>query len=122
VVASEVRNLAQKTAESSRSIKEIIARNVEYVDRGLDQVMKLSELFSSISKSLTEVVDMIGGITAESASQSEGIGAFNDLMRALVGNSQAYLQEVSRLTETGEELKVSAAELQDLVEKIDREL
>jgi methyl-accepting chemotaxis protein len=121
VVASEVRNLSQKTAESSRSIKEIITRNVEYVDRGLDQVMKLSELFSSISKSLEETAAMIGGITTESVSQSEGIEALNDLMRALVGNSSAYIQAVSRLTATGEDLKGSAAELQELVEKIDSE-
>ena len=83
VVAAEVRNLAQKTAESSHTIQEIVTRNVEGSKRGMDLVQANSDFFASIMQVMKEIVEKIGNITEGTRQQALGIGEINETIAGL---------------------------------------
>jgi methyl-accepting chemotaxis protein len=91
VVATEVRTLAQRSAQAAKEIKTLIANSVDKVNVG-------SSLVDEAGKSMVEMVaqvklvsDLIGGITSAAAEQQDGIGrvdaAISDLHETTQRNS-----------------------------------
>jgi methyl-accepting chemotaxis protein len=115
VVAAEVRNLARKTAESSKSIQDIVLRNVESTQKGMELVKDTSEFFGEIVGVMGEIVQKVSDITTVSREQSANIEQITQTIARMnqVGNRNAAL--VGELTETGKKVKDNAVELQDLV-------
>lgn len=64
VVATEVRALAQRSAEAAQNIKDLIGTSVEQVERGVSLVGRTGEVFHRI-------VDKVSGITGLAAQISE---------------------------------------------------
>jgi len=118
VVASEVRNLAGKTAESSKSIQDIIQRNMESTTKGTELVSQTSELFSSIVTIMSDVVEKIRQINDGSKEQATGINQINEAINQLesVINQNAAL--VEELSATGRNLKGNVAALFDEISKL----
>jgi Methyl-accepting chemotaxis protein (MCP) signalling domain len=73
VVAAEVRNLAQKTAEASKNIQEIVAGNVKSTDKGMALVNQTTEFFNEINTFIQGTTDRIDNIVNASREQSTGI-------------------------------------------------
>jgi len=59
VVAAEVRNLAQKTAESSKTIQSIVNQNVESTQKGMQLVQETSDFFNSIVENIKKILDRL---------------------------------------------------------------
>jgi len=118
VVASEVRNLAGKTAESSKSIQKIIHKNMESTTRGTELASKTSELFSSIVAVMNDVLGKIKQINEGSNEQSTGINQINEAVNQLetVINQNAAL--VEELSATGKNLKGNVRELFEEISKL----
>jgi len=118
VVASEVRNLAGKTAESSKSIQEIIHKNMKSTTRGMELASKTSELFSSIVAVMNDVLGKIKQINEGSNEQSTGISQINEAVNQLetVINQNAAL--VEELSATGKNLKGNVRELFEEISKL----
>jgi methyl-accepting chemotaxis protein len=115
VVAAEVRNLAQKTAESSKSIQEIVTGNVEATQKGTQLVQQTSEFFDKVSKVMDEVVIKITDIALRSKEQDTGIEQINQAIVHLDEVSSQNLTLVEELNSAGLNMKSSANQLQDLV-------
>lgn len=115
VVAAEVRNLAQKTAQSSKTIQEIVTQNVESTQRGMELIRETSEFFEVIVATLQEMSDNIQLITSGSREQSTGVEQINQAISQLetVVNQNASL--VEELSATGKSLKAGAVDLVELV-------
>lgn len=115
VVAAEVRNLAQKTAESSKTIREIVTQNVESTQKGMELIRETSGFFESVVKTLEEISVNIREIAQSSREQSTGVEQINGAVGQLetVVNQNAAL--VEELSATGRTLKAGANELVDLV-------
>ncbi|MFZ6876490.1 methyl-accepting chemotaxis protein [Undibacterium sp. Di27W] len=77
LVASEVRNLAQRSASAAKEIKELIGDSVEKVDAGSKQVDEAGATMSKILASVKQVADLMGEIAAASHEQSAGIEQVN---------------------------------------------
>ncbi|WP_326541050.1 methyl-accepting chemotaxis protein [Pseudorhodoferax sp.] len=73
VVAGEVRNLAQRSAEAAREIKQLIGSSVERVDAGSRLVGDAGTTMQEIVSSVKQVSDMMAEISAAASEQSTGI-------------------------------------------------
>ncbi len=97
VVASEVRSLAQRSAEAAKEIKMLINTSVDKVASGTQLVSDAGVTMNDIVQSVRKVVDVIGEITAASGEQSEGISAINSAIGSLdqMAHQNAALVEQS---------------------------
>ena len=73
VVASEVRNLAQRSARAARDIKSMIADTTQKVAMGADLVQHTGASLASIEAGTRRVADLIAEISAASREQSAGV-------------------------------------------------
>jgi methyl-accepting chemotaxis protein-1 (serine sensor receptor) len=78
VVASEVRNLAQRSAQAAREIKSVIEDSVAKVEVGSCQANEAVASMSEIVKQVRRVNDLISGITSAATDQSAGIDQINE--------------------------------------------
>ncbi len=115
VVASEVRILAGKTAESSKSIQEIVTANVTSTNKGMSLVNETSELFAKIIDVMNDVVNKINTITEGSREQNTGIEQINTTIVQMDNVSNQNAAFVEKMSVTGQSLKSSAVVLQDLI-------
>jgi len=77
VVAGEVRNLAQRSAQAAREIKQLISDSVQKVDSGSRQVTEAGQTMRDIVEQVRRVADLIGEITSATLEQDSGIGQVN---------------------------------------------
>ncbi len=73
VVASEVRSLAQRSAQAAKEIEGLIAESVERVNTGSKLVENTGRTMQDIVQSVTHVRDIMGEIASASDEQSRGI-------------------------------------------------
>jgi methyl-accepting chemotaxis protein len=73
VVASELRNLAQRSAGAAKEIKALIGDSVDQVDGGGQLVDEAGQTMQLIVTSVRQVADIMSEITAASQEQSMGI-------------------------------------------------
>lgn len=73
MVAGEVRNLAQRSAQAAREIKSLIEDSVGKVDVGSTLVESAGETMAEIVSAVTRVTDIMGEIASASDEQSRGI-------------------------------------------------
>jgi len=95
VVASEVRNLAQRAAAAAKEIKELINASVEKVDNGSRLVGQAGQTMDEIVASVKRVTDIMGGITKASQEQSAGIGEVGQA----IGQMDTMTQQNAALVE-----------------------
>ncbi|MNI33274.1 Methyl-accepting chemotaxis protein III [compost metagenome] len=73
VVASEVRNLAQRSAQAAKEIEGLIAESVNRVQTGTTLVENTGNTMEQIVLSVTHVRDIMAEIAAASDEQTRGI-------------------------------------------------
>jgi methyl-accepting chemotaxis protein len=117
VVAAEVRNLAQKTAESSKTIQDIVTQNVDSTKKGMLLVNETSEFFAAIMDIMNELVGKIKEISEGSKEQSTGVEQINQAILQLenVINQNAAL--VEELSATSKSMSANTHQLNDLVNR-----
>jgi len=77
VVAGEVRNLAQRSADASRQIRELIEISVAKVEAGTERADRAGSTMGDIVAAVRKVSDIMDEIAAASAEQSSGIDQVN---------------------------------------------
>jgi methyl-accepting chemotaxis protein len=107
VLAGEVRNLAQRSANSAKEIKGLIGDSLEKVEKGVELVDGTGKIIENIVSSIQQVSHAVSDITTATAEQSQSIEEVN----------QAILQ-MDRITQQNsslvEELAAAAAHLKSL--------
>lgn len=114
VVAAEVRNLAQKTAESSKSIREIVLRNVESTQKGMKLVEATSRFFSDIVTMMGDIVTKITTITNVSREQATGIEQISQTISQMEHVITQNAEMVKKLASAGRNVEDSAEALKAL--------
>ena len=117
VVAAEVRNLAQKTAESSKSIQQIVMRNVESTQKGVKLVKDTASFFAEIVNMMAETVTKISNITNSSREQFIGIEQINKAIGHMDDVSTHNAALVEELSATAKTVKNNVLDLEDLVKQ-----
>jgi len=77
IVALEVRNLAQRTAQAAEEIKGLINDSVSNVGVGLKLVEQVGNVMEEIIVYVKQVKDMLAGISSAAIEQAEGIKQIN---------------------------------------------
>jgi aerotaxis receptor len=73
VVATEVRTLAQRSAEAAKEIKALICASVERVEQGTTLVDEAGRTMTEVVGSIRRVSDIVAEISAASVEQSSGV-------------------------------------------------
>ncbi len=116
VVAAEVRNLAQRSADSARQIKQLIGASVERVETGSKLVRQAGSTMGEIVSSVKSVTGIIGTINEATVAQNSGIAEINRHLAELEQTAQRNASIVEEYATTAENLKGQAHELRTTVE------
>lgn len=115
VVAEEVRSLAQRSAAAAREISELITVSVQTVKEGVHLVEETGTTIDSIVRSVQQVTDIIGEISAASDEQSQGIEQVNQAVIQMDDVTQQNAALVEEAAAAAESLQEQAEALSDAV-------
>jgi methyl-accepting chemotaxis protein len=111
IVASEVRNLAQRSASAAKEIKLLIDDSVEKADAGSKLVNQAGSTMGDIVASVQRVTDIMGEITTASREQEAGIEQINQAITEM----DTVTQQNAALVE---EAAAAAAALQEQADSL----
>ena len=117
VVASEVRNLASRSALAAKEIKELITDSVQRVERGSSLVGESGKTLGTIVASVKKVSDIVGEIATASAEQSSGIEQVNRAVMQMDQITQQNAALVEQATAASRSMADQALELTRIMEK-----
>lgn len=106
VVATEVRALAQRSADAAKEIKQLVGNSMDKVGAGARLVNEAGATMQQIVHSVKQVTDLIAEISAASGEQSRGIEKVNQT----VGQLDEMTQQNAALVE---EAMAAARSLED---------
>lgn len=115
VVATEVRGLAQKTAQASNEVKALIQRSSSEVQQGADMVRKATEQFSHIVGSIGSISALSHEIATDSANQSENLNQLTSAMRSLDQLITDNMRLLNSLTQSSDETSREMHTLREIV-------
>jgi methyl-accepting chemotaxis protein len=122
VVATEVRSLAQRSAEAAKEIKALIQDSVGSVEQGAHMVEETAATMTDVVSSVQQVNDVIGEIAAASSEQSAGVEDINKAIVQMDSVTQQNAGLVEQAAASALAFEEEAARLSDVVGafKIDR--
>jgi len=111
VVAGEVRNLASRSADAAKEIRNLIDSSTQEVGHGADLVRQAEGSIEEVVNAVTRVNDIISEISAASEEQTSGI---EQISQAVAQMDQVTQQNAERVQTTAS----SAAELRASVDHL----
>jgi len=114
VVATEVRNLAQRSATAARESKELIQNSVQKVRSGSEFVNQTGDALTEIVAGVKKVGDIVAAIANASAEQSAGIAQVNQAvsqMDEITQQNAALAEEASAASVSMSDLSTNMVEL-----------
>jgi aerotaxis receptor len=115
VVATEVRSLAQRSADAAKEIKALIDDSVEKVDLGSKLVDAAGKTMDEIVTSVKNVAGYMSEITSASKEQSAGIEEVNQAVTQMDEVTQQNAALVEQAAAAAETMQDQAAKLTQLV-------
>lgn len=88
VVAGEVRSLAQKSAEASKDIKDLIESSVATIEAGSEYVSETGSALNEINQAVRKVNKIISEISVATSEQSRGISQVNESVTSMDQDTQ----------------------------------
>lgn len=104
VVAGEVRNLAQRSANAAKEIKDLIADSVSKTAEGSKQVEAAGNTMQEVVGAVKRVSDIISEIAAASLEQSQGINQVNNAVTSMDETTQQNAALVEQAAAASESL------------------
>ena len=115
VVADEVRNLASKSAEASRSTTSLIERSAAAVSQGTQIAKITAEQLSGVVERANGIVGTINGIAADTQIQADAAGQIQTQVNQISSVVQTNSAAAEESAATSEELSNQAGVLKQLV-------
>ena len=118
VVADEVRNLAQRSAQAANETAQLISDTIERVKKGTELNGELGESFTKVNESSMKVAQLVEQIAQASGDQAKGV----DQINAAVGQMDQVVQQNAANAEesasASEELSSQAQVLRQTVDQL----
>ena len=111
IVATEVRNLAQRSATASKEIKALIDDSVLKVNNGSDLVNEAGIFMKKIVQSVSDVEKIMTEITRANMEQSAGISQVNQSINEMDNVTQQNAALVEEAAAATQSLKNQAEQL-----------
>jgi len=107
VVATEVRNLAGRSAESAKEIKKLVQNSAERMKKGSEKVHACGEAFNEILSSGEKTAHIVSQIAQASEEQARQIEGVNRALMEIedIGQKNMYMIEESEATSQTLELQ-----------------
>jgi methyl-accepting chemotaxis protein len=115
VVATEVRSLAQRSAQAAKDIKELITRSSNQVAGGVELVNRAGSALTEIVGSIDRVAAVVSEIATASAEQASGI---DQITRAMSQMDQATQQNSALVEENAASAKTLETQAAAMDERI----
>ena len=111
MVASEVRNLAQRSAAAAKEIKGLIDTSVERVARGTSLVDKAGVTMTEVVTAIRRVTEIVGEISTASNEQSAGVAQVGDAITQMDQTTQQNAALVEQSAAAADSLRTQAQQL-----------
>jgi methyl-accepting chemotaxis protein len=115
VVATEVRTLAQRSAQAAKEIKQLIGDSVDRVENGNALVTQAGKQMEEIVKSVMQVATIMSEISTASQEQSSGIEEVNRAVAKMDEMTQHNAALVEQAASAASTMQERAATLGDAV-------
>lgn len=115
VVAAEVRNLAGRTAESSKEIEKLIKESVDRVENGNVLVQRAGEMLKQIVVNTKHTSDVVVEISAAVKEQAGAAGQIQSAIEQLNQVTQQNASMVEEIASSSESLNSEADSLSQMV-------
>jgi methyl-accepting chemotaxis protein len=117
VVATEVRALAQRSADAAKEIKKLISTSSTQVETGVKLVGDTGKALSRIVEQVSRLNGLVMEIAASAQEQATGLGEVNNAVNAMDQTTQQNAAMVEQSTAASHGLAGEAEELSRLVEQ-----
>lgn len=115
VVAEEVRNLAQRSAEAARTTAELIAQSVRSAEDGVAHQDAMRARFQEIENRVEDVVQLMAGVSAASVEQAQGLSQINSAVDHMSRGTQEDAATTEEAAAGAHELESQARSLSSLM-------
>ncbi|HEX2954439.1 MAG TPA: methyl-accepting chemotaxis protein, partial [Bacillota bacterium] len=115
VVAAEVRNLAGRTAESSKEIEKLIKESMDRVTKGNSLVQQSGEILQQVLQNTRNVSGVIVEIATAMREQSLSSEQIQKAIMQLNQVTQQNAALVEEIASSGEELNSEASDLGEII-------
>lgn len=115
VVATEVRELAQRSADAARQIRHLIDDSVTKVENGVYQIDEASTTLNEILEGIRQLATNIDAISEASNEQSNGLALISEAILSLEGITQSNSRMAEDAKLVSEDLEQRAVTLTSAV-------
>lgn len=116
VVAEEVRNLAQRSAQAAKDTADIIESNIELSEKGVNVAERVGESLSEITLQAKKVNELMDEIAAASQEQTQGISQITKAITQMEKVTQMNASNAEESAAASEELAAQAENMREVVE------
>jgi methyl-accepting chemotaxis protein len=111
VVAGEVRNLATRSTEAAKEIKDLVQNATLKTDEGKKISDQMSNGYKNLNQLISQTTNIIQDVSASSSEQLTGIEQINHTMSILDKATQENANEASKVADFADETLLMAQEL-----------
>jgi methyl-accepting chemotaxis protein len=118
VVAEEVRNLAQRSAQAAKDTAGIIESNIHLSEQGVEVSKHVNESLLEINTQSQKVSELLDEVAAASQEQAQGIAQINKAISQMEQVVQSNAATAEESASASEELSAQAVNMKEIVNSL----
>ena len=118
VVAEEVRNLAQRSAQAAKDTTAMIESNIDLSGKGVTVAAKVRDNLNEITVLTKKVSELMEEIAAASQEQTQGVEQVNKAITQMETVTQQNASNAEESASASEELSAQAENLREIVQQL----
>ena len=111
VVAQEVRNLASRSADAAKDIKNLVQNATNKADEGKEIANSMIEGYHALNGKISQTITLISDVAGSSKEQEAGIHQINDAVSQLDQATQQNAAQATEISRLSDEISQLAGDL-----------
>ena len=117
VVAGEVRNLANRSAEAAKEIKNLVESATAKANDGKKISSDMIKGFDDLNENISTTISLINDVANATKEQQEAMLQINDTVNSLDTNTQKNASDATHISQMAKQTKELAQQLQSAVDR-----